>query len=66
VGTALLERLAKWFQAHSAGKICVAVAADSPPGARPFVESAGATLLKKNWYALRLSLKDHAFDPDLA
>ena len=38
IGTALLQLLAEWFQAQAAQKVCVAVAADSPPEAQPFYE----------------------------
>ena len=51
VGTALVQRLAQWFAQHGAQKVCIGVANDSPPQAKPFVESLGATPLKKNWYA---------------
>ena len=51
VGTALLGRLAEWFRGHGVEKVCVGVANDSPPEAKPFVERAGAAPLKKHWYA---------------
>lgn len=50
VATALLRLLAKWFQAHAAPRVCVAIAADSPVEAQPFYESLGASSLKRNWY----------------
>ena len=50
IGTKLLRFLAEWFAERHALKVCVAVAADSPPEARPFFESVGAVPLKKNWY----------------
>lgn len=50
IGTALLHDLAAWFQARHARKVCVALADDSPPEARPFYESAGAAPLRKHWY----------------
>ena len=48
IASALLERLARWFTAHGASKICVDVNPDSP-GARPFYASQGATDLSKHW-----------------
>lgn len=51
IGTTLMRLLADWFQAHGAQKVCVAVADDSPPEARPFFESVGASPFKKHWYA---------------
>ena len=51
IGTALLQRLAQWFAQEGARKVCIAVANDSPPQLKPFVESLGATPLRKNWYA---------------
>jgi GNAT superfamily N-acetyltransferase len=50
IATALLRLLAAWFHAESAKRVCVAVADDSPPEAKPFFESVGATPLKKHWY----------------
>ena len=50
VATALMRRLAEWFQAHEAQKVCVDVNPDSPAG-RPFYESTGAGQLKGPWYA---------------
>lgn len=51
IATALLRLLAEWFQEQAAQRVCVAIADDSPPEARPFVESLGATPLKKHWHA---------------
>lgn len=51
IATALLRLLAKWFYSQSAAKVCVALADDSPPEAKPFYESAGAAPLKRYWYA---------------
>jgi GNAT superfamily N-acetyltransferase len=51
IGSALLRLLADWFHKQGARKVCVGVADDSPTEARPFVESVGATPLKKHWYA---------------
>lgn len=50
VATALLRLLAKWFQTQAAQKVCVGLADDSPPQARPFYERVGASPLKRNWY----------------
>lgn len=50
VAFALLQHLAKWFEAHDARKICVALAGDSPAEAQPFLASAGASPLRKHWY----------------
>jgi GNAT superfamily N-acetyltransferase len=51
IGTALVQRLAQWFAQEGVRKVCIGVANDSPPPAKPFVESLGATPLNKNWYA---------------
>ena len=48
IASALLEQLAAWFTEHRASKICVDVNPDSP-GARPFYEHSGATVLSKHW-----------------
>jgi len=50
IATRLLRLLAQWFQSQGAQKVCVALAADSPPEAKPFYQSAGASPLVKNWY----------------
>jgi len=50
IATELLRLLAGWFQAQASQRICVALAGDSPPQARPFYESVGAVPLQKNWY----------------
>lgn len=50
IATALLRHLMQWFEQHAARKICVALADDSPPEARPFLEHAGAAPLRKHWY----------------
>jgi GNAT superfamily N-acetyltransferase len=50
VATALLRLLADWFTAEGVRKVCVPLAADSPPEAKPFFESAGASPLRKFWY----------------
>src|SRR5690349_12176280 len=51
IATELLRRLAAWFQSQGVQNVCVALANDSPPEAKPFYESAGAAPLKKYWYA---------------
>jgi GNAT superfamily N-acetyltransferase len=50
IATKLIDLLARWFEGRGALKVCVAVAADSPREARPFLEGAGAAPLKKNWH----------------
>ena len=50
IGTGLLRLLAKWFEEGGVRTVCVAIAADRPPEARPFVESVGAIPLQKNWH----------------
>jgi len=50
IGTELLRRLARWFEGQRARRVCVNVAPDSP-AAKPFYESAGASPIKKFWYA---------------
>ena len=50
IGTALLRLLAEWFRAQSTHRVCVSLAADSPPEYQPFGEALGASPLKKNWY----------------
>jgi len=51
VGTALLRLLARWFLEHGVRHVCVGIANDSPPEAKPFVEHHGALPLKRYWYA---------------
>jgi len=51
VGTALVRLLANWFRDQGAQKVCVGIANDSPPEAKPFVERLGAAPLRKHWYA---------------
>ena len=51
IGSQLLRHLAAWFQAQHERKVCVALADDSPAEARPFYERAGASPLRKYWYA---------------
>lgn len=51
VATELLRMLAGWFQEQRVRKVCVAVADDSPPEAKPFVESLGAAPLRRYWHA---------------
>ena len=51
LGTALLRLLAWWFREQGVQKVCVGVANDSPPEAKPFVEHHGAARLTKHWYA---------------
>ena len=51
IATMLLRLLAEWFHEQDAQRVCVGVADDSPREAKPFVESVGATPLKKHWYA---------------
>jgi GNAT superfamily N-acetyltransferase len=50
IGSALLRLLAGWFHDQRALRVCVPIAADSPPEARPFCEAVGAVPLQKNWY----------------
>jgi|SRR5215831_3839834 len=50
IATRLLRLLAAWFEAQSVDSVCVAIAGDSPPQAKPFCESVGAVPLKKHWY----------------
>jgi GNAT superfamily N-acetyltransferase len=50
IATALLRLLAKWFAAQDAPRVCVPVAADSPPEAQPFYESLKASPIKRHWY----------------
>lgn len=50
IGIRLLKLLAEWFHTRGVERVCVALAADSPPQAKPFCESAGAIPLKKYWY----------------
>ena len=50
IAAMLLRLLAKWFHEQDAQRVCVGVADDSPREAKPFVESVGATPLKKHWY----------------
>jgi GNAT superfamily N-acetyltransferase len=50
IATALLRLLANWFHSQSAQKVCVALADDSPTEAKPFLETVGASPLKKYWY----------------
>jgi GNAT superfamily N-acetyltransferase len=50
IGTALLLLLAGWFETQGVRRVCVSIAADSPPEARPFCEAVGAVPLKQNWY----------------
>jgi len=49
IGTALLRLLAEWFTTQDALKVCVPVAADSPPEALPFFESLKALPFKPHW-----------------
>ena len=51
IAAMLLRLLATWFHEQDAHRVCVGVADDSPREAKPFVESVGATPLKKHWYA---------------
>jgi len=51
LGTRLLRLLAEWFREQGVQKVCVGIANDSPPEAKPFVEHHGATPLAKHWYA---------------
>lgn len=47
----LLSLLADWFGAQGARQVCIAVAADSPPECKPFVEELGARPLRRHWHA---------------
>jgi GNAT superfamily N-acetyltransferase len=51
IGTSLLRLLAEWFHTQGAQRVCVPIAADSPPEAKPFCETVGASPLQRNWYA---------------
>ena len=51
IATELLSQLASWFLEEGVRHVCVAIAGDSPPEAEPFVESRGATPLKRYWHA---------------
>ena len=48
---ACLRLLAEWFREQGVQKVCVGIANDSPPEAKPFVEHHGTTPLTKHWYA---------------
>jgi len=50
IGAALLRLIAGWFHDQGATRVCVPIAADSRPEARPFCEALGAIPLQKNWY----------------
>jgi len=43
--------LAEWFGEQRVQKVCIGIAADSPPEAKPFVTRLGAMPLKMHWYA---------------
>jgi GNAT superfamily N-acetyltransferase len=47
----MLRLLAEWFGTEGIQHVCVALADDSPPQAKPFYVSVGAAPLKKYWYA---------------
>jgi GNAT superfamily N-acetyltransferase len=51
IATQLIRLLAEWFDSQGAHKVCVALANDSPPEAKPFYTSVGAIPFKKHWYA---------------
>ena len=51
IATELIRQLADWFHSQGVQSVCVALADDSPPEAKPFYESVGAVPLKKHWYA---------------
>lgn len=51
IGTALFHLLAEWFREQGVRKVCVGIANDSAPEAKPFVERVGGVPLKKHWYA---------------
>ena len=50
IGTALLRLLSEWFLKQGARRVCVPIAGDSFPEAKPFYEHAGAAPLVKNWH----------------
>jgi GNAT superfamily N-acetyltransferase len=50
IGTTLLQLMATWFTKQGARRVCVPVANDSPPEAKPFYEHAGASPLRQFWY----------------
>ena len=51
IATRLMRLLAEWFRSQGVQEVCVGVADDSPPEAKPFFESVGAVPFKKYWYA---------------
>ena len=51
IATELIRLMAQWFDSQKVGNVCVALANDSPPEAKPFYESVGAVPFKKFWYA---------------
>jgi GNAT superfamily N-acetyltransferase len=51
IATQLFRLMAEWFQSQGVQGVCVALADDSPPEAKPFYQTVGATPLKKYWYA---------------
>jgi GNAT superfamily N-acetyltransferase len=50
IGTMLLGLLAAWFKKQDARRVCVPIANDSAPEAKPFVEHAGASPLRRHWH----------------
>ena len=49
IGSALVQRLARWFERDDARNICVCVDLDSPAAA-PFYDSLGAASFKPFWW----------------
>ena len=51
IGSELLRRLAGWLTTQGARRVCVPLANDSPPEAKPFLERAGAGPIRQRfWY----------------
>jgi GNAT superfamily N-acetyltransferase len=50
IGSELLRRLADWLTAQGAHRVCVPLANDSPPEAKPFLQRAGASPVQRFWY----------------
>jgi len=51
IGSELLRRLAGWLAAQGAHRVCVPLANDSAPEAKPFLEDAGAGPIgQRFWY----------------
>lgn len=48
IGTVLLRRLANWFHEQGAARVCVGVADDSPPEAKPFSRALAPVAIVNN------------------